>query len=39
MTLNYRIIVERWCSNRNGVVGGSIPDREIISLLDVKLAR
>ena len=35
MILNYQMIVEDY-PKPNGVVGGSIPDREIFSLLNPK---
>ena len=38
MILSYRMIVEG-VPKPNGVVGGSIPSRETVSLLDGKLAR
>lgn len=38
MTQNYRVIVER-CPKPNVVVGKSIPDHEIFSRLDKKLAK
>lgn len=38
MTLNYRMIVERFPKS-NGVVGGSIPGHEIASLRDGQLAK
>jgi hypothetical protein len=37
-TLNYRMIVEK-VPKPNGMVGSSIPDHEIVSLLDEKLAK
>ena len=37
MTLNYHMIVEKM-PKPNELVGGSIPGREIVSLLDGKLA-
>ena len=38
MTLKYRMIVERYLEP-NEVIGNSIPNREIFSLLDEKISR